>query len=418
MSMLCTLTTTSDVAGHISVTAEDLSSPSSVYSLNSAEYPRQQFEGLTGEVLSTSLSTSDEDTPRSVSPSLRSRSRSRSRSRTPSPGYTLSNEKARSSGLASMFGRHNSVKLVSIADVIPRDYSAYYCAEVLSNRSQLLPSGRPVFTDRSLVDWKINDLRSLLIVDQLKPQWGKCVPRLKEKGFRLMHLPLTASDDEIVETLATSDLYREHNFDHDFLVQTAKYTVHAARERAYYRYCKEVKSRTVVPRMSRSMSDVPLTRPEWRNVIENYLLNLGCEAQCRRDYKDACVELKKHKAMLEQQQQQASMACGSECNNGDERHTNMTCQSRIKTIPSLKKNQSTSLLKRAILTAVSTSPETIICQCCSAAGVAAVERQREQQQQLTKKVSLSRQEKQTVWVTVQTQLYKRLGLDWEADKLV
>lgn len=386
MSVLCTITNTgaSEVAGLISVTAEDTLLLSEGFSSVSS--------ALTSS--SSSLATTKPRTSynrHEQEHSKRTSSAPKPASSTTTSSMTITSGHSRHINSRGIFGRNNAVKLISLNEAIPHDFSPYYCAEVLAQPNLLTKSGRPSFTDRSLVDWKLNDLRSLLIVDQLRPQWGDSLPRIVEKGFRLMYMPLDASDEQIVEILSSSDLYQEHNFDHDFLVQTAKYTVHAARERAYYRHRRET-PRGPISRDER----VVLTRPEWRNIIENYLLNLGCEAQCRMEYKAACVQLKKNKAQMEQA---TSTVCSANCG------ASMT-PARVKTNPNLKRNQSNSLLKRAILASASTSPESSIvsCQCCNYLA--------------SRKISLSRQEKQTIWITVQTQLYKRLGLDWEADKLV
>lgn len=47
-----------------------------------------------------------------------------------------------------------------------------------------------------------------------------------------------------------------------------------------------------------------LSKPEWRNIIDNYLLNIGVEAQCRLEFKIKCKEYKKWKQEQLQSQQQ------------------------------------------------------------------------------------------------------------------
>jgi STD1/MTH1 len=267
--------------------------------------------------------------------------------------------------------------VLPLSKVVPTDFSDMYGFDVLCDPKCLSALGRPLFTQRDLIDWNLNDLRSLLIVDSLKPQWGNQLPLIAEKGYRLVYLPLDAGDEEIIETLISSDIYKEHNFDEKFLRQTARYTVEAARQRAASRSPPSSRSSSSTSLSSSYSSPsspvfsldshgrLPLTKPEWRNIIENYLLNLGCEAQCRMDYKKACVILKKQK------QQQL-----------DTNH-----------------HSSTSLLKKALLTSSSTSPDF----------------PSYLKPQLSSKHSLTRSEKQTVWVAVQKKLYERLGLDWEAD---
>lgn len=236
-----------------------------------------------------------------------------------------------------------SIKHISLQDALPRDFSDMYAPEVVNDPSVLLASGRPIFTQRELIDWTKNDIRSLLIVCS-KPDHGM-LP-ISTPGFRYMYLPLDSTDEEIIATLVQSDLYREHGFDPSFLRQTAQYTVEAARMRAD--------------------NAKVLTKPQWRNIIENYLLNLGCEAQCRADFKRACHMAKQPK-------------------------------SKLARAPSLEpidehKSLSSSLLRQALL---NTSPE------LKAASL--------------KKRKLNKSEKQHIWVKVQTELYSRLGLNWAAD---
>lgn len=38
-----------------------------------------------------------------------------------------------------------------------------------------------------------------------------------------------------------------------------------------------------------------LTKVEWRNIIENYLLNIGVEVQCRHDFRKRCSNFRKWK---------------------------------------------------------------------------------------------------------------------------
>jgi len=68
-------------------------------------------------------------------------------------------------------------------------------------------------------------------------------------------------------------------------------------------------------------------------------------------------------------------------------------------------SSSNSLLKKALLASSSTSPDF-------------PSYLKSNLENTKPKQSLSRQEKQVVWVQVQSQLYQRLGLDWEADELI
>lgn len=248
--------------------------------------------------------------------------------------------------------------------VFPKSFDDMYTPDVLENKALLARDGRPSFTHRELADWTKNDIRSLLIVDSLRPEWNGQVPQIIEPGYRVQVLPFDATDEQLIAGLVGSDIYKEMKFEPEFLVQTAQYTVEAARQR----------------RAATNSTQTKLTKPEWRNIIENYLLNLGCEAQCRLDFKKSCSYLKRHK--LYQQQQ-----------NHHPRQPTST--------PATKKSTSP-LLKKAILTSLSTSPDFPSQQSVPAPA----------------KVSLSRAEKQQIWVQVQTELYARLGLNWEADELV
>lgn len=254
--------------------------------------------------------------------------------------------------------------ILPLKSVIPCDFTDMYTSDLLQQVNEI---GRPLFTERPLIDWNINDIRSLLIVEKKQPEWHGIIPQIAERGYRIMVLPLDSTDDEIIDTLVSSDIYKEHQFDYKFLYQTAKYTVEAARQR----HAASVSNQ--------DSSELTLTKPEWRNVIENYLLNLACEAQCRIDYKKSC-------SLIRKQRQQELQLQHYELNSKWHRDC------------------SQSLLKKALLTACSTSPD--------------APSYLRQQAKAPKRAHLSRNEKQAVWVNVQTKLYSKLGLDWEADELI
>lgn len=269
-----------------------------------------------------------------------------------------------------------------LRSVIPSSFADMYTPDILENKSLLTKDGRPMFTQRELVDWHKNDLRSLLIVSSLKPAWRGKVPHIIEPGYRVMVLPLDASDQVIVQTLVSSDLYKEHRFEQQFLEQTAEYTVQAARQRTSHQV---------------------LTKPEWRNIVENYLLNLACEAQCRLDFKEACSDLKRQK------RKEAAKECVSSKGSVQDDASNGMVGHK----PITGSFKSTSpLLKQAILTRLSTSPD-YSSMLNSRGGI--------QHQPVAKpkvSTSLTRQEKQRIWVDVQAQLYARLGLNWLPDELI
>ncbi|KAG7816536.1 hypothetical protein KL928_004578 [Ogataea angusta] len=168
---------------------------------------------------------------------------------------------------------------ISLADALPHDFRDYYSPDLQTLR---FPNGRPTFTKRGLRDWELNDLRSLLIVDGLRPEWHGKVPQVVSPyptiPLRIQVLPLDATDAEYVQLLASSDIYKESRFDEDFRRKTANYIVQQARQR----------------HASQFQSSVFL-KYEWRNIVENYLLNLAIENQCRYEFKVKISGLKKLK---------------------------------------------------------------------------------------------------------------------------
>ncbi|KAG7746841.1 hypothetical protein KL912_003970 [Ogataea haglerorum] len=168
---------------------------------------------------------------------------------------------------------------ISLADALPHDFRDYYSPDLQTLR---FPNGRPTFTKRGLRDWELNDLRSLLIVDALRPEWHGKVPQVVSPyptiPLRIQVLPLDASDTEYVQLLASSDIYKESRFDEDFRRKTANYIVQQARQR----HASQFQSRVFL-------------KYEWRNIVENYLLNLAIENQCRYEFKVKISGLKKMK---------------------------------------------------------------------------------------------------------------------------
>lgn len=190
-------------------------------------------------------------------------------------------------------GSNNSVPMIPLVTEIRLEHAMpsnfldmYTKSTLLTNR--LLPNGRPEFTNRALIDWNLNDVRSLLIIHELRPEWGNNLPKIIAPNphgpkYRFQLLPLYCSDEFIIQSLVGSDLYLEANLDHEFKVKSATYIVKTARER------HELMNRGT------KESFMNLQKFEWRNIIENYLLNLAVEAQCRYDFKNNCNEFKKWK---------------------------------------------------------------------------------------------------------------------------
>ncbi|ANZ74819.1 BA75_01368T0 [Komagataella pastoris] len=251
------------------------------------------------------------------------------------------NQTAATSLFTNYFADNGFVTDVDLNEVLPKNFDDMYDSDLTVERFY---NGRPVFTKRNLVNWELNDLRSLLIVSELKPEWGGYIPRIRDNpDFHIVLLPLTSSDNEYIEILMRSDIYKESKFSKEFKLKTAAYIVQSAR----YRHNLAVQAR---------YSDMPTKDPtlqyfskvEWRNIIENYLLNLGVETQCRLDFQHRCSILKGHPV------------------------------------------QKNDLLSKAILNNT--------------------------QKQLNGN-GLSKEEKARIWSQAQSEIYKRLGLDWTPDTI-
>lgn len=214
------------------------------------------------------------------------------------PYFIQANQK----GKNEPYGNNMNLLSIYLKDALPTNFNDYYFPENLMDKSQLLPNGRPKFSHRpGLVDWNLNDLRSLLIVDQLRNEWYGKIPsiypeeivttnakngaRSKQSiSFKIVVLPLNSDDNTIIHTLANSDLFTEHNLDPHFKMMTAKYIVQNAR-----------KKYSALHGPNSVHFNMLLSKPEWRNIIDNYLLNIGVEAQCRLEFKIKCKEYKRWK---------------------------------------------------------------------------------------------------------------------------
>ncbi|CAI4058746.1 Mth1p SKDI_04G4890 [Saccharomyces kudriavzevii IFO 1802] len=299
---------------------------------------------------------------------------------TPSTVHTqLTNESA-----FSDFPNQKLVTRISLDDALPKTFYDMYSPDILlADPSNILCNGRPKFTKRELLDWDLNDIRSLLIVEKSRPEWGNQLPEVITVGnnmpqFRLQLLPLYSSDEAIIATLVHSDLYMEANLDYEFKLTSAKYTVATARKRHEH----------IIGRNEAIMN---LSKPEWRNIIENYLLNIAVEAQCRFDFKQRCSEYKKWKL------QQSNL-----------KKPDMPPPSLI---PRRNSTETKSLLKKALLKNFQLkNPNNDLDELMMRPGTAS-------NQQGKNKVSLSKEEKATIWSQCQAQVYQRLGLDWQPDSV-
>ncbi|KAK9327977.1 hypothetical protein V1520DRAFT_15788 [Lipomyces starkeyi] len=381
-----------------------------------------------------------------------------------------------------------TIPVLSVLDVIPSSFDDMYSPEVLllfppqllhhyhQHQSQSASSGshsnysfgeglfssfgiadlylrRPSFTRRDLIDWEKNDLRSLCIVTELKPEWlpaeptptptasnlqspTQIIPPLREEHFRIIVLPLYADDETIVYTLAGSDLYVEFGFSMNHRVRLARETINIC--------LRHRRDKTV------------LTKPEWRRVIDNYLLALGCEAQGRVEFKKAITI----RALRKQEQQlakrtgnllkrvllnRASSSAGllpsrtsmssSGRDTGITAMTKMTPPSLLAGLPSSSTGlqAATSFLSRTtkstteffqnlgpkVLTSASseTVPESSSIQPNPRQPTMPGLSSSVTSPPVNPSVLVSRAEQKVIWREVQIRLYTRLGLDWEPTEL-
>ncbi|CDO94953.1 unnamed protein product [Kluyveromyces dobzhanskii CBS 2104] len=294
----------------------------------------------------------------------------------------------------------------TLEQALPTIFYDMYSPDILMNPQNLMSNGRPNFTKRELLDWDMNDIRSLLIIESMRPEWNGQLPsitfnQLQDRigqepsipQFRFQLLPLRSPDDFIISTLVSSDLYLEANLDYEFKLTSAKYTVNSARKRH-----EEI--------IGFHEAVMNLSKPEWRNIIENYLLNIAVEAQCRFDFKKACSEYKKWK--LDQVKQQAIQQ------NMLHHQQNFVTKPNMPPPTIIPKKTKNSLLRRALLKSSQIKIEEQM----------ELEQQQQQQQatvplvEVPTKISLTKDEKSMVWSHCQLQVYQRLGLDWTPDNVV
>lgn len=288
---------------------------------------------------------------------------------------------------------------VSLQDALPKSFYDMYAPEILmSDPSNILCNGRPKFTERALLDWELNDIRSLLIVEKFRPEWGNQLPQIVTDApnlphFRFQLLPLNSTDGFIIETLVTSDLYMEANLDDQFKLTSAKYTVSAARKR------HEQMTGRVEPIMQ-------LSKPEWRNIIENYLLNIAVEAQCRFDFKHRCSEFKKFKFQQSNLKRPhmppprliPSNDRGSLMESNDRSGNGSLLKKAL-----LKNLQLKSFNKNNMGDGNNNSNDS------NGRSAGSILNQNDG------KISLTKEEKAMLWSQCQAQVYQRLGLDWQPD---
>lgn len=188
--------------------------------------------------------------------------------------------------------------LLALNDALPKDFSDYYSPDLEVER---FSNGRPVFTRRALKNWELNDLRSLLIFSELKPEWNNKIPEISSPypniHFRIQIIPNYFADEQIIQYLTHSDIYKEAKLDLEFRNRTATFIVMRARVRH-----KQILIDSFGVNPSNFILNQNLVgdiktdsyfKFEWRNIIENYLLNLGIENECRIEFKSRISKLKK-----------------------------------------------------------------------------------------------------------------------------
>ncbi|KAK9473669.1 uncharacterized protein V1510DRAFT_442631 [Dipodascopsis tothii] len=227
---------------------------------------------------------------------------------------------------------------------------------------------RPSFTSRPLVDWDRNDLRALCFVPSLDPLgFGGRRPALDPPSFEIVVLPLAAADDEIVATLAGSALY-------------AEFTIPRARREALARD-------TLAACAGRRPG--PLARGQWRRILDNYLLALGCEAQAMLDFQTTILRRSRLKQQARSQSQQSLL-----------KRVLMRCASARPAPPGAVLPSQAPLPPPVIRTVpVSASP------LIASLGIPKIELQ------------FTISEQRQVWRETQLRIFRRLGLAWDPTDL-
>ncbi|SMN17876.1 similar to Saccharomyces cerevisiae YDR277C MTH1 Negative regulator of the glucose-sensing signal transduction pathway, required for repression of transcription by Rgt1p [Maudiozyma saulgeensis] len=285
---------------------------------------------------------------------------------------------------------HQQQKFVThmtLEEALPKTFFDMYAPELFTqDPSKILYNGRPTFTKRELLDWDLNDIRSLLIIDQSRPEWGNKLPEIITNesnlpNFRFILLPLCSTDEFIINILVNSDLYIEANLDYEFKLTSAKYTVAAARKR-----------HEQMTGQNELMMN--LSKPEWRNIIENYLLNIAVEAQCRFDFKQQCSDFKKWKIQqtnLKKPDMPPPSVIPMSMHQRNGAGSNTLLKKALMKNMQMKniQQQQQNSIDNTLLTGNNSVP--------------------------VQKVSLTKEEKASIWSHCQAQVYQRLDLDWKPD---
>ncbi|KAG0671592.1 hypothetical protein C6P40_003729, partial [Pichia californica] len=187
--------------------------------------------------------------------------------------------------------------LLSLNQALPTNYDDYYSPDLDVEK---FSNGRPIFTKRPLKNWELNDLRSLLIYPEIKSDWKNKIPEIQSPypniNFKIQIIPNYLSDEKFIENLANSDIYKEANFDLNFKLKTVTYIIERARLRHKQILIDSFgidPSNFNINNLLNNIQYDCYFKFEWRNIIENYLLNLGIEYQCRIEFKSKISKLKK-----------------------------------------------------------------------------------------------------------------------------
>lgn len=213
--------------------------------------------------------------------------------------YTQSTYANNNNNASDMSGdANNNSNILTLQEALPHDFSQYYSPDLDVEK---FSNGRPIFTKRPLKNWELNDIRSLLIYPEIKPEWNNNkIPMIQSPqpnlNFRIQIIPNYFADAEIAKFLAHSDIYKEAKFDLDFKFKTAMFIIDRARLRHKQILIDSFSIDENKFNEQNLLGDIQYDcyfKFEWRNIIENYMLNLGIEYECRLEFKSKISKLKK-----------------------------------------------------------------------------------------------------------------------------
>ncbi|KAK9480615.1 hypothetical protein V1514DRAFT_324942 [Lipomyces japonicus] len=292
----------------------------------------------------------------------------------------------------------NSQYPPSVLDVIPLSFHEYYSDEVFEKfppeESLFKPSDgvlssfglvdlylrRPSFTHRDVVNWELNDLRSLCILHDPIPERPDIFSfNLKEDRFEARIIPLTFTPEQIAAGLALSDLYKESEF-------TAFHRAELA-----YQTIQLCDPREIAPNYR------PLTKQEWRRIIDYYLLALGCETQARLDF-HAALASRVYKKLDKSNLLKRVLLNRAVSSNANKTRNDVNRLVPNNSTPSPSKTNLGAILARTT-------------------GSIFGSLNKPDKQSVNPAQVVPRSEQKILWREVQLSVYKRLGLAWEPSEL-